>query len=104
MGIWAAKLTRLDLSRNHLSHFPLLVRDMLQLKVLDLSFNARLQMSLPGCHLALYEPDRYAPCLDTMIDGYQVCLARALHNMCAWTAWQRLIDTHQIKACIHMAD
>lgn len=38
MGIWAAKLTRLDLSRNHLSHFPLLVRDMLQLKVLDLNF------------------------------------------------------------------
>lgn len=59
-GTWAARLTCLDLSEHNLLHFPLLVRDMLQLEVLDLSLNKGLHMLLPACHRALYEPDRCA--------------------------------------------
>lgn len=47
LGVWAAKLMHLDLSRNKLSYFPLMIRDMLQLQVLDLSYNKHLHLSLP---------------------------------------------------------
>ena len=69
-GVWATRLTYLDLSRNNLAHFPPSVRSMLQLKVLDLSFNAPLHLQLPDSSRdPLDDPHRYVLCKRMMNSG-----------------------------------
>ncbi len=57
LGVWAARLTHLDLSNNNLTHFPPCVRGMPQLEVLELSYNESIHLLLPPSH-----PYRYVLC------------------------------------------
>ena len=61
LGVWAARLTHLDLSSNKLTHFPSCVRGMLQLEVLDLSYNESIHLMLPASQIAR-QPYRYVLC------------------------------------------
>ncbi len=62
LGVWAAKLTHLDLSNNRLTHFPPCVRGMLQLEVLDLSYNESIHLYLPAPLTTRQAPYRYVLC------------------------------------------
>ena len=69
-GSWANGLTYLDLSHNNLAHFPPIVRSMLQLKILDLSYNAPLHLQLPDSSRdPLDDPHRYVLCKRMMNSG-----------------------------------
>ena len=63
-GAWATGLTYLDLSDNNLAYFPPSVRSMLQLQVLDLSYNAPLHLMLPGPTRNPHEPHRCVLCVN----------------------------------------